>query len=134
MSLNIENLTKLADYLEKLPPDYKHFAMASYASNGFGNEFEFVGDYACGTSACAVGHGPAAGIAPAHPDETWSEYCETAFGVEEYGVEWEFMFDTTWEDDPKLAAARLRYYVQHGVPEEFCGQLCGDTFYWVTQP
>lgn len=69
------NLTKLADYLEKLPEDYAHFEMRYYIEGGdeegdkgssiyatYARKNGGVDQHGCGTVACAVGHGPAAGI------------------------------------------------------------------------
>lgn len=69
MSLNRENLTKLAEYLEQLPVDYPHFDMLRYETfDDFSDLVNYVRNgrddtvWVCGTVACAVGHGPSAGI------------------------------------------------------------------------
>lgn len=61
------NLEKLAAYLETLPVDYQHFSMRSYLTKdgsyvSYPEEANTAID--CGTIACAVGHGPAAGSPP----------------------------------------------------------------------
>ena len=65
--MNRDNLTKLADYLESLPEDYKDFGMAGYLhvfdARKAAEYAQHNGGVAkCGTAACAIGHGPAAGI------------------------------------------------------------------------
>ena len=67
MTINRENLEKLASYLENLPEDYQHFGMRSYLNpTDLSALIKYAeqngGVHTCGTAACAVGHGPAAGI------------------------------------------------------------------------
>lgn len=65
--VNIENCTRLAEYLESLSEDYQDFSMATFI---YPREYDAFINYTknnggvhnCGTAACAVGHGPAAGI------------------------------------------------------------------------
>jgi hypothetical protein len=115
MSLNIHNLNILADYLDSLPDDYTNFDMHYFAS-----DYPEVSDRPpCG---CAVGHGPAAGLLPAECiGGCWTEYAEVVFFNNEYHdcIEYWFMFGDGWENDPKLAAARIRHVIKHGVPEGF---------------
>ena len=72
-----ENFRKLADYVLNLPDDYKGFSMVEYCrtiappvSTGGSRDWQpqqaknVVEKHKCGTSACMLGHGPAAGIAP----------------------------------------------------------------------
>jgi hypothetical protein len=143
------NLAKLATYLEQLPADYEHFDMTSYVDHkGDCDIFEdktleraFVQNpkatiHNCGTVACAAGHGPAAGI-PLRRDERvltldwwdgtptaeidWAAYIKRAFGVSQ-GDDWTWMFGGDWADvdnTPQGAAKRIRYFLEHGVPEDF---------------
>lgn len=118
------NLNKLADYLDGLPDDYAHFKMATYVGD-YGNDgdddgisYEFdLGEadtdrvLNCGTCACAVGHGPLAGIRPL-PDEAWHEYEERAFGVSVRDDDWEYLFGPYNPDDAKAAASRIREYLK----------------------
>ena len=85
------NLTKLADYLCNLPDDYQHFNMSYFVSE-------------CGTSACAVGHGPAAGI-PLKKDDNWLTYSYENFCFS--GAFWRYMFGSDWPNCPKAAAHRI---------------------------
>lgn len=121
------NLKKLATYLESLPADYEHFGMWRY----FTHNEESVGVYEinkvcspCGTAACAVGHGPNAGIKPLPEDDTWNDYSKRAFGFDPRGdARWEWCFGSEWryaDDTHYGAAARIRYLLKAGrVPEGF---------------
>jgi hypothetical protein len=133
-------LNLLADYLEALPADYAHFDMAHYVTA----EGLSVVNYAvhngglpidgCGTAACAVGHGPAAGILmPKHLAETmtgdrfcpkdkiaWERYASLFVGDEAgnaFMFDWLFASDWVFVDNGHLgAAARIRYLLAHGKP------------------
>ena len=35
----------------------------------------------CGAVACAIGHGPSAGVQPAQPEQTWHEFASSRFGA-----------------------------------------------------
>ena len=115
-----ENLAKLATFLEALPADYSHFRMAVYANNPRSGEID-VNDISqrdlneCGTSACAVGHGPAAGIPVSPDDRTWHGYEKRVFGVsldDDYDTPsydlWSRLFGPHHPDNPRAAAARIR--------------------------
>lgn len=142
-----QNLTTLATYLDTLPKDYEHFNMASYMCVNHTDNFDQLKNYAllnggvseCGTSACAVGHGPAAGLffreneffeyEDGHIYPNWSVYCRRAFiddGFTTNGVAWSFLFSSSWrhvDNTTRGAAARIRYFLDNGIPEEY---------YWVS--
>jgi hypothetical protein len=144
-----KNLLKLADYLESLPKDYKHFDMATFASHYGNHDLPMPSDVMaakspkafladCGTVACAVGHGPAAGIA-VKPDEllastfggrkkvydvAWGQYSGRVFGVDPTKIfsgssrVFQFLFGGDWDDIDNHhygAAARIRYFLDTGV-------------------
>ena len=81
----------------------------------------------CGTTACAVGHGPLAGI-PAMDTEDWNDYCFRVFGVtghlagtDAQEAAWTFMFGPMWtgkNNTAKGAAARIDWFLTHGTPEK----------------
>ncbi len=119
------NLARLAVHLRSLPEGYREFEMAMYYHGRVNpdevnhpyqlEEFNLHANkqagYACGTSACAVGHGPAAGIpmlwVGARP-ESWLEYQSRAFGPDVY----EALFHGSWsnvDNTPHGAAARIAY-------------------------
>lgn len=125
-----DNLAKLATYLEGLPKSYKHFQMHTFAGhNGtcpLGDVDQIIIDdpekfYTnCGTIACAIGHGPAAGIKIpkaatytcfyAGRQISWDRYSYEMFCPE--GDEWHWMFSGEWkgrDNTHRGAAARIRY-------------------------
>lgn len=119
-----DNLTKLATYLESLPDDYDHFGMDEYNADEFGKVIRIENRrYDCGTVACAVGHGPAAGIR-LHKDNNWRVYAKRAFGVSasvwEDDPVWDYLFSHEWaryDDTHQGAAARIRTFLAGGVPD-----------------
>lgn len=132
-----DNLIQLADYLDKLPDDYAEFDMADFIdgapSKKAVKDYALSGAASCGTAACAVGHGPAAGlfVLPSEIDMgaifspvRWFEYAHRVFGVSEFSNDFIYMFGGGWaevDNTPKGAARRIRHYVAHGVPEDFDG-------------
>jgi hypothetical protein len=134
--MNHENLTKLADYLDSLPHDYRQFTMCDFMTSP--DDLEELRRYQtdptynmCGSAACAVGHGPNAGIKvdpstfnkSMDEGELWFAYVSAAFGIEWDTPEAEFMFGAGWsyaDNTPKGAAARIRYVLDGQViPEDF---------------
>lgn len=115
------NLTTLAAYLRTLPANYPDFEMSDFVQDG-DNYFAHV---ACGTAACAIGHGPMAGIAP-NVGEEWFAYSERAFiprpdDVEGDTVEepWNWCFASEWSSTDNTvhgAAARIEYLLENGCP------------------
>lgn len=131
-------LEKLAAYLEGLPKRYRHFDMASWYSEGDGATAEIEyglrngGVKGCGTVACALGHGPAAGVlVPKSMIDLrygieWGEYM-TLFGVEHGSLEDRWVFGASWDSYDRhhwAAAARIRHFLHRGVPDgfEFAGR------------
>ena len=117
-----DNLLKLAAYLETLPDDYEQFDMSEYMMKQDGKYWEAVYVHElpkndCGTVACAVGHGPAAGIR-VYGDIDWESYSDRVFGeFEDDYFGWDYMFSASWscsDNTPKGAAARIRTYVTLG--------------------
>lgn len=118
-----DNLLKLADYLDRLPDDYEQFDMSEYMMERDGDDRRYwetldISERSkpvCGTVACAVGHGPAAGIR-VYGDECWASYADRVFGfLPDDGFD--YMFSSGWSIDdntPKGAAARIRTYVTLG--------------------
>lgn len=121
------NLEKLASYLEALPTDYGQFEMTTYAVGDLPSARAHA--LSCGTAGCAVGHGPLASIAPMG-DEDWFEYSTRAFvSHDEEGCAWDWCFGYEWaavDNTPHGAAARIRWFLERGVPDDFDEQLSGD--------
>lgn len=139
---NRANLLKLATYLETLPDDHKEFDMSHFV-NWREDPAETLDTlevfqarkaayvtgerplHECGTAACALGHGPAAGV-PAKERRgliwdgkfhvvSWTDYSEAFVGSQKhknYDSVWEFLFSSLWEahdTQPRGAAGRIRY-------------------------
>ena len=116
-----KNLTKLADYLAALPPAYDQFRMNDYYAledeDGDHDAVDLSETAAelneCGACACAIGHGPLAGIRPKKGEWSWAQYSKRAFGCtyayytksDEPGA---YMFGPENPDDPHAAAERIR--------------------------
>lgn len=125
------NLKKLATYLEALPEDYTHFDMEGFTSLDAEDEAKYAREnggldkYPCGTVACAVGHGPSAGVpfrkgkdfytgifrfCQDTPEPDWDVY-STRFAPADTQV-WIFLFGCVWsgiDNTHRGAAARIRY-------------------------
>ena len=92
-TVNVANCEKLATYLENLPEDYEDFGMLAYIKPHDHDALrkyalENGGVHACGTAACAIGHGPAAGIYFPDPKDN-------------YGHMWRLIYKTTYTKDGK---------------------------------
>lgn len=120
------NLTKLALFL--LRAKNLHFDMTRYVNLYSNTPYALlersdpssdslkVAEYPCGTVACAVGHGPMAGIKPLL-GEDWSFYGMRVFTSDMYA--YNFMFGGTWsgwDNTPKGAALRIIYFLTYGYP------------------
>jgi hypothetical protein len=135
--MNRDNLETLAAYLEGLPADYQHFNMNVYVMKddrlfNYASGAPFAG--ACGTVACAVGHGPAAGIPAKLEEEWWTDYARRVFELK--GCENDWCFAGLWvnvDNTPHGAAKRIRYLLDHGLPEDAEYQMYGDAPYLFAQ-
>lgn len=118
------NLAILAAYLRSLPANYPDFAMDDFTSDC--EDFAYFP--ACGTAACAVGHGPAAGFEP-RAGETWFDYSERLFVPDSNIDAWHWCFSGGWtyrDNTAHGAASRIEWLLAHGVPSDACKQLSGD--------
>ncbi len=118
------NLEKLATHLESLPADYERFGMRDFLFKSgeiswrASIDLQGVprgGKPVCGTVACAIGHGIAAGI-KRDGVKCWAVYTTKNF-VEFDTHEFEWLFGSGWwsyDDTPQGAAARIRYYLENG--------------------
>lgn len=106
-----ENLTTLADYLAALPEDYDRLEMRTYfrgANVPGSSSVDVEAGPECGSCACAIGHGPAAGI-PLGEEWYWYEYAQRVFGTCETSSEQgQFMFGARNVNCPRAAAERIR--------------------------
>lgn len=150
IDMNKKNLRKLRNYLANLPRGYEEFEMEHFLDVDDYQLFDELGTYkdfdlnetptkiinGCGTSACAVGHGPKAGIRP-KKGEDWTEYSRRTLlnnardyddnppeGDQELNYEaWEWCFSGSWSNLDNHhwgAARRISYLLDHNkVPEWF---------------
>ena len=96
--------------------------------------------HACGTVACALGHGPLnKELAPteacfffaSYDGKTyldWDTYAEKVFGVRYTSPAWQWMFSGRWsasDNTRKGAAARIQHYVKKGLPANWYAQMHG---------
>lgn len=138
---HIHNIETLAEFLMSADIPPPRFDMRDFMTTELRYELQerFVSDlsprastlYAipevynhCGTTACAVGHGPLAGI-PALADESWNHYSLRVFGCSNIGKlktlpAFNFMFGPDWKgrnNTAKGTALRMQYFLKHGIPE-----------------
>lgn len=120
------NLLALADYLESGSLNLE-FSMNIFQGGEGGGMYATE----CGTVGCAIGHGPSIGIV-ARKGELWHLYANRVFGNE---ISW--MFSENWalvDNTPRGAAARIRYALKHGIPENDLDQSCGKASLSYTIP
>lgn len=82
----------------------------------------------CGAVACAIGHGPLAGI-EALPREDWYAYGERVFGAEAVSPLYNWCFHAAWayrDNTAEGAAKRIRIALEHGVPENWLARRAGS--------
>jgi hypothetical protein len=128
------NLKQLADYLAALPEDYAHFDMRVYywhygVCPAFGQVKAGVYDlHGCGSVACALGHGPAAGIEIPEDCEYWQDYIDLFTPVPDYAPIFQWCFDYDWkqvDNSHQGAAKRIYWLLEKGIPEDGPEQMAG---------
>ena len=148
----IKNLNHLADYLaDGCEGSEMEFRMEEFLTiPGYGLSEDYpsilLDDQSekaniCGSSACAIGHGPLAGVDP-KKYECWTEYAARCFNVfmSQGDVAGEFMFGCGWDltkhNKPLDASARIRYFLKHkAVPDDFgLYSDCGESIYSLKEP
>lgn len=135
------NLLKLADALDNMPPPDVRFDMSNYAEPG-------LNAATCGAVGCAIGVAsiviapreqvlaryfvaslPESENNPRSHFEPWWAYAERVLGHDpSYSNAGVWMFDASWryrDNTPKGAAARIRWYVFNGLPENWREQING---------
>lgn len=137
--MNLKNLTLLRDYLKE-NQDAIRLDMHSYVrhrDHEFGSantNIEGVDPFACGTTACIVGHAALSGIpklAMDHKYFGWHGYVFRVFDIRlsrrrDGDLVFNYLFSWRWaEVDNTLASAieRLTYFIDHKgkVPPSFKG-------------
>jgi hypothetical protein len=130
--IQLQNLAIHADFLAT-SPIANHFDMDTFQWSA-SDEMETNDDlsiyeailtleslHTCGTSACAIGWGPAAGFPISSEDNSWFDYGERVFGVSLESDEeaFDYLFGSEWVDidnTPTGCAERIRTYLKSGVP------------------
>jgi hypothetical protein len=115
--LNIENLKKLREFWSKSEPEL--LDMGDFAHNP--DEARYADQqHPCGSSMCAIGSGPSAGI-PFDNDMGWMHYSKRVFGVgaANYGPdpEWNFLFSDIWPSSVDQLIARLTLAIDGKIPK-----------------
>lgn len=116
----------LAAYLEQLPADAVNFDMwqISDACSINPRLFDKLPAHGCGTCGCAIGHGFA--LVPKAACETIDEYSARVYGLDAEGDDWHWLFGSAWapiDNTPHGASARIRHYLENGVPENWMDQI-----------
>lgn len=112
--MNAENLRRMSDYLKG--PLQAEFNMEFWSDRP--NE--------CGTVGCVIGH--ASTVFRKHGSEPWSDFGGRVFGVRPWSNAFRWLFDSVWSkvDNTALgAAARIDYFLAHGVPSDWLQQMTG---------
>jgi len=112
------NLKKLADVLD-LAVDGKVKEDVIFHMGQYCADYNYYGSD-CGTSGCAIGHGPFAGIIKAK-DEGFAVYGHRCF-IEHYSKEWEWCFSSNWkyiDNSAKGAAKRIYMFLDGKMPDDF---------------
>lgn len=128
-----ERLAALADLLDTVEPD--RFDMDDwYIDGGDGGHDPHEATHLphqCDTTGCALGW--AVTLFPPLGDEDFYAFGQRVFGLigvpgqSESAFRW--LFDYRWEsvdNTPRGAAARIRYMLEHGLPEDWREQMSGE--------
>jgi hypothetical protein len=117
-TMNAKNLRQLAAYLLNLPTE--KFDMQDFCRDEHGEKLA-LNVHECGTIACAVGYGPAAGLPISEADANdWLSYGRRVFGISPGSETWGWLFSGAWawkDNTPVGAARRIVHLVEHGLPE-----------------
>ena len=84
----------------------------------------------CNTVACAVGHGPDAGIPTSDTDLGWLSYSRRVFT--NCGHTWDFLFSDSWADidnTPNGAAERIEFLLENGLKDIWDTQVPINDFF-----
>ncbi|MDH7796399.1 MULTISPECIES: hypothetical protein [unclassified Beijerinckia] len=126
--MNRDNLRKLADYLITGRVEYE-FDMKWYCVSAYRDHEYSPAKHDCGAIACALGHGPAAGIEPSADCYSWQSYSRNQFDLAHYSDEWDWAFGPGWsylDNTPQGAAKRIYWLLEHGLPKNWAEQQSGE--------
>ena len=118
--INLENLIRMADYIETVPQE--KFGMMAYR---YGDNTR----YECDSIGCIIGHCTILddadlpiNISGSIAFQVWSQ---KFIGTDDEEV-WLYLFSYHWmhsDNTPTGAAKRIRYYVANGLPENWQDQI-----------
>lgn len=119
--MNKENLLKAADYIETVPQELFSMGNYRYVEDGESHECNSVG--------CILGHCTKLDEIDNIPRLTdgtikFRQWSDTFFEVS--NSEWFYLFSSDWffiDNTPTGAAKRIRYIVEHGLPENWRKQV-----------
>lgn len=125
--MNRENLRILANYLiaGQLKADFHMGIFSLHPSNYYSWGFP-AKEMNCGTSGCAVGHGPYAGICK-KDDEGWAQYSHRVF-IDLHSREWKWCFHPQWsgiDNTAEGAGKRILWLLEKGLPDDWQEQMFG---------
>jgi len=121
--MNRENLNRMADYIETIPQD--RFDMHTFRTGESVN-------HECDSVGCVIGHCTILDKNPlpmhrfGYIDfDSWSS---DFTGLDSFSDEWRYLFFGLWtavDNTPTGAAKRIRYLIEHGLPEDWHEQIEG---------
>lgn len=122
MKINKENLLKMADHIETVPPET--FDMGCYWDDI---------EPECNSVGCIIGH--CTKLDPninryldSDGDIKFTSWSEDFTGIGCNTSAWDYLFSHEWAavDNTRTGAAkRIRYFVEHGLPEDWKDQMNG---------
>jgi hypothetical protein len=130
---NIENLKKMAQYVENLPQSV--FDMSIFRHRDI-----FPRTHECKTVGCIIGHCTVLDPNTLPVDDFFSvdypiinfyRWCFNFTGIHTHidQDEFIFLFGADWykiDNTPKGAAQRIRYFIEYGLPENWDEQMTGN--------
>jgi hypothetical protein len=138
-----QNLLKLAAHLEKKPSLWRRllrvkFSMHTYAANPRINRYDLYPEellearrcprHYCGTVMCALGE-----AVLLFPNETklleFSHVARELFDIPAWSDSWDWLFHSNWEavdNTREGVASRIRWYLEHGLPENWRQYIKGE--------
>lgn len=116
--LNIENLKKLREFWIA-QEDQSLLDMSDFASD-YDEAQDATPEHPCGSSMCAIGSGPSAGIPFEEDDDySWMDYSNRVFGICSIERDWNFLFSETWPDDINQLVARMTLVIDGKIPNRW---------------